>query len=92
MKIRALLNIKSRPIITVGPNETVTVAIQKLVDNDRGSLSVCNDKGELVGIITERDIVRRCFARSVDIVSIKVRDVMTEQVVVAQFLKTTWAT
>jgi len=56
MKIRDLLKIKSRPVITVEPNETVTAAIKKLVDNDRGSLSVCSDKGELVGIITERDI------------------------------------
>lgn len=83
MKISDLLNIKSRPIITIGPSETVTAAIQKLIDNDRGSLSVCNDKGELVGIITERDIVRKCFARSADTASIKVRDAMTEQVVVA---------
>ena len=82
MKIRDLLKIKSRPVITVGPNETVTGAIQKLVDSDRGSLSVCNDKGELVGIITERDIVRKCVARSVAIASTKVRDVMTEQVAV----------
>ena len=82
MKIRDLLKIKSRPVITVGPNETVTAAIQKLVDNDRGSLSVCNDKGELVGIITERDIVRKCFARSAAIASTKVRDVMTEQVAI----------
>ncbi len=83
MKIRDLLRIKSRPVITVGPNETVTAAIQKLVDYDRGSISVCNDKGELVGIITERDIVRKCFARSAAITSTKVRDVMTEQVAVA---------
>jgi len=82
MKIRDLLKIKSRPAITVGPNETVTAAIQKLVDNDRGSLSVCNDKGELVGIITERDIVRKCFARIATIASTKVRDVMTEQVAI----------
>jgi len=82
MKIRDLLKVKSRPVITVEPNETVTAAIQKLVDNDRGSLSVCNDKGELVGIITERDIVRKCFARSDAIASTKVRDVMTAQVVI----------
>ena len=82
MKIRDLLKIKSRPVISVEPNETVTAAIQKLVDNDRGSLSVCNDKGELVGIITERDIVRKCFARGTAIGSTKVRDVMTEQVAI----------
>lgn len=82
MKIRDLLKIKGRPVITIGPNETVSVAIQKLVENDRGSLSVCNDKGELVGIITERDIVRKCLARSDAFANIKIQDVMTRQVAI----------
>ncbi len=63
MKIRDLLKIKGRPVITIRPNETVAAAIQKLAEYDRGSIPVCNEKGELVGIITERDIVRKCFVR-----------------------------
>ena len=82
MKIRDLLKIKDRPVITIGPSESVSVAIQKLVENDRGSISVCNDKGELVGIITERDIVRKCFAHGDAFVNIKVQDVMTKQVAI----------
>ena len=82
MKIRELLKIRSRPVITIGPNEGVSAAIQKLIENDRGSITVCNDKGELVGIITERDIVRKCFARSDAFANIKIQDVMTEQVAI----------
>lgn len=85
MKLRELLDMRDfryRDLVTVGQNETISAAIQKLVEHDRGSLPVCNDKGELVGIITERDIVRKCFARNVALVTIKVQDVMSKQVVI----------
>lgn len=85
MKLRDLLNTKDfkyRTVVTVGQNETVSVVIQKLVEHDRGSLSVCNNEGKLVGIITERDIVRKCFSRDVALVDIKVQDVMSKQVVI----------
>ncbi len=82
MKIRDLLKIKGRPVICIGPNETISAAIQRLVEHDRGSLSVCNDKGELVGIITERDIVRKCFTRTDSFANIKIQDVMTKQVAI----------
>jgi CBS domain-containing protein len=85
MKIRDLLKVKDfkyRIVVTAAPNETISAAIQKLVEHDRGSLAVCNDKGELVGIITERDIVRKCFARSDAFANIKVKDVMSKQVAI----------
>ena len=85
MKIRDLLKLKDfkyRTVVTVGPNEDISAAIRKLVENDRGSLPVCNEKDELVGIITERDIVRKCFARSGDFASIKIKDIMTKQVAI----------
>jgi CBS domain-containing protein len=82
MKIRDLLNINSRPVITIGPNDTVSAAVQKLSEYDYGSLAVCNDKGELVGIVTERDIVRKCFKNIDACANFKVQDVMTKEVAV----------
>jgi len=82
VKIRDLLKIKGRSVITIRPNETVAVAIQKLVEYDRGSIPVCNEKGELMGIITERDIIRKCFVRMDVLASIKIEDVMTEKVAI----------
>ena len=85
MNLRELLNTKDmkyRTVVLVGSNETVSTAIKKLVEHDRGSLPVCNPKGELVGIITERDIVRKCFTRSEPVTKIKVQDVMSEDVVI----------
>lgn len=80
MKIRDLLKTKSRAVITIGPNDTVSAAVQKLAEYDRGSLPVCNDKGELVGIVTERDIVRKCFKSLNACANFKVQDVMTKEV------------
>jgi CBS domain-containing protein len=82
MKIRDLMKITSRPVITIGPNDTVSAAVQKLAEYDRGSLPVCNDKGELVGIVTERDLVRKCFKNIDACANFKVKDVMTKEVAV----------
>ena len=86
MKLSELLNLKEfkyRVLVTVGPNDTILKAIEKLAEHDRGSLPVCNDKGELVGIITERDIVRKWLThRDSSPQKIKVKDLMSTQVII----------
>lgn len=86
MKIREMLKatgFKSQALITVGPDEFVSAAIQKLVLHNKGALPVCNDKNELLGIVTERDIVRKCFVHGADFINKKITDIMTKQVVIA---------
>jgi len=82
MKIRDLLKIKERPVITVGPQESVVAAVRKLIEHDRGSVPVSNESGVLVGIITERDIVRKCFLRGESLANIKIEEVMTGEVAI----------
>ncbi len=88
MKLKELLNLKDfkyRVAVTVGPNETILAAIEKLVEHDRGSLPVCSEKGELVGIITERDIVRKFVKRGdVSAAKTRIKDVMSTQVIIAR--------
>jgi len=81
MKISAFLKIKDRPVITIGPNEAILVAIQKLVDHRIGALPVCDDKGMLLGIISERDLLKEVFLRSSTMGSTKVQDVMSKEVI-----------
>jgi CBS domain-containing protein len=86
MNIRDMLKVtgfKNQALITVGPDELVSAAIQKLTEHNKGALPVCNDKNELLGIVTERDIVRKCFVRGVDFVNKKIKDIMTKQVAIA---------
>jgi CBS domain-containing protein len=86
MKLAELLNLKDfkyRTVVTVGLSETIFAAIQKLSEHDRGSLPVCNSKGELVGIITERDIVRTALTRpDASTQKLQVKDVMSTQIII----------
>ncbi len=82
MKIKDFLKIVSRPVITIGPDETVHDAIKKLVENNIGALPVCDAKGAMLGIISERDILRECGTRNTEIKSTKITNVMTKDVAV----------
>ena len=52
--------VKERPLSTIAPDKTVQEAIRILNQHNIGALPVCNEKGELAGIITERDVLRLC--------------------------------
>ncbi len=85
MKLVDFLNtkdLKHRTAVTVKPNDTIAVVIQKLVEHDMGSVPACNEADELAGIITERDIVRKCFGK--DCNKIKVHEVMSKNVVIGK--------
>ncbi|HXY56675.1 MAG TPA: CBS domain-containing protein [Nitrososphaerales archaeon] len=66
----------SRPIITVEEDATVVAASKVMADNGRGSVVVLR-KGATVGFLTERDILTKVVAASLDPRSTKVKDVMT---------------
>jgi CBS domain-containing protein len=85
MKLGDLLNskdLKNRTTITVKQQDNIAVVIQKLAEHNMGSVAVCNDAGELVGIITERDIVRKYVTK--DCGKIKVQDAMSKEVVIGK--------
>jgi CBS domain-containing protein len=68
---------KNRPIETIRPDQTVQDAINKLVAKKIGSLLVLNGEGEMVGIITERDILRASYSRSPRHEKVKIETIMT---------------
>lgn len=82
MKIKDITRINGREIVTVGPNDTVKQAIDSLFSHKIGALPVCEADGKLVGIISERDILKGLHNRSKDITNDKVRDLMTTEVIV----------
>ena len=87
MKLGDLLNTKDatyRVAVTMRPSETVMAAVHKLAKHDRGSIMVCDDEGKLLGIITERDIVRKCLTSGKDLDKTKIQDIMTARVVIAK--------
>ncbi len=64
-------------VITCKPDETIADAARKMAENDVGSVVVVDDKGLIIGILTEGDIVRRVVAKDLDPSRTLVKHVMT---------------
>ena len=80
MKIRDLM---TAHVIKVAPEETVEVAARTLTQHNIGILPVCDHRGKLCGLVTDRDLVTRCIAANRLPANTPVGDVMTLQVTAA---------
>jgi CBS domain-containing protein len=58
MQVREVLKNKGGGAIQIGPEATVAEAIERLVHFNIGSLPIVERDGRLVGIFTERDVLR----------------------------------
>lgn len=81
MKINSILSTKSSVVITTGPSQKVMSAMVTMADHNIGALVVTNNAGRVVGIISERDIVRMAVQRE-DVFDLVVADVMTREVII----------
>ena len=56
--------------------------VAKFMDlHNIGAVPVLDSKGGLIGIFSERDLVRRCISKELDLKKTKVDDVMTKNVI-----------
>ncbi len=62
-------------VVSVQPEETVQIAIARMLEENVGSIAVCAGQ-RLVGIFTERDVLRLA-GQGAPLHELKVRDVMT---------------
>ena len=58
MQVRDVLKTKGGRVISIDPEASVAEAIARLVQNNIGSLPVVDPEGHLVGIFSERDVLR----------------------------------
>lgn len=79
MKLCDILQAKGTQVFTIQPQATLADAVAAMLEHNCGSLVVC-DRGQLVGIITERDILRACTAQNRPLVEMRVEDRMTRNV------------
>lgn len=79
--IAHLLN--GRGLISVAPQETVKAACALLTAHDIGALAVV-DNGKLVGVLSERDVIRRCISGDRKTAETQVAEVMTQAPVTVQ--------
>jgi CBS domain-containing protein len=58
MKVREFLRNKPKRIVTATPRTPILEAMALMIENQIGYLPVINDKDEITGIISEREILR----------------------------------
>jgi len=63
--------------------DTSVYEAAKILDqSDRGEIIILDDQKRVIGIVTERDIVRRVIAKDLDLKNTQLEDIMTKKVVV----------
>ncbi len=65
MRIREILQQKGSDVATIEADRTVQEAILRLNEKQIGSLVVTGGGGEVVGIMTERDVLVQCGERCI---------------------------
>ncbi len=74
-------DIMSSRVVSIEQSEPVSAAARLLKHSNVGSLPVCDDRGRLRGIVTDRDIVTRCVAGGADPERTPVREIMSRGIV-----------
>ncbi len=68
-------------IVAISCNTSIKAAANKMLANKIGCLIVNDENGKFAGIVTERDIVSRVVASSLDLEKTSIAEIMTSQVV-----------
>lgn len=79
--VQDLLDRKGTDIVSIRPEATVTEAARRMNERGVGGLLVVNSGGELMGIFTERDILRRVVAPGLEGSKVRVAEVLTASVI-----------
>ena len=74
-----LIQVGDKPPLTVAPEDTVFQAARAMTDHVVGAATVV-EAGAVVGVITERDVMKKVVAAGLDPNVTRVRDVMTSPV------------
>lgn len=82
LKVKELIRLKGDPVWTVHSKQTARIAIRLMTEKKIGALPVI-DNGLLVGIVTERDIVRIVSRESEASLDLPVEEFMTKNVITA---------
>jgi CBS domain-containing protein len=81
MLIREVMTVKADELKTISPAALVPEAINLMASNDIGSLIVM-EGGHMVGLITERDIVRALGKQGCSLSEAKVSDIMLTEPII----------
>ena len=80
MKVSTILAKKGNKLITIAPEQSVKEAVALFAQHNIGAVVVLDAADALVGIVSERDVVRQLNHRD-DLLSQPVRELMTARVI-----------
>jgi len=81
MLIREVLQNKGAAVHSIAPSTTLADVVDSLVAHNCGSLVVCDAEGVMVGIVTERDILKACAAKVGQLPELSTEKYMTTKIV-----------
>lgn len=79
-KVSTILKHKGHDVVTVAPHQTVASVVQVLTQNRIGAAPVIDGEGRLVGIISERDIIRGIAQHAEAVLTLAAERLMTREV------------
>ena len=81
MTVGLILKEKGGNVITAGPDSTLLAIAETLRQHRIGCIVICDDDGGIVGIVSERDIVRILADEGAGILKAPVSKCMTKKVI-----------
>ena len=77
MKVEHILQSKGADVFAVSPNDSVSAAVSVLNEKNIGAVLVRDERENVVGILSERDVVRRIGANGPEALAMNVSECMT---------------
>lgn len=79
MQVQQILQSKGDSVFAVSADQTVAEAVRELNERRIGAVVVTAKDGKLIGILSERDIVRRLTDSETRVLGLPVKSLMTEK-------------
>jgi len=81
MLVSQIFKDKGDRLVTARPDDTIAIAAETLKREQIGAVMVVDERGELAGILSERDIVRAMPEHGPEVFGLPVEKLMTREVV-----------
>ena len=81
MRVGDVPGVRERSVVTIDPRDTIADTVYLLKEHSIGAVVVSSDGSTILGIISERDVVRHLAREQEGTLRVRVEDLMTENVV-----------
>lgn len=81
MQVKSILAVKGNDVATAAPDTPLMTVIEQLSERNIGAIVVTDGQRKVVGIISERDVVRAMARKGASVLDQLVSDFMTSEVI-----------